>query len=479
MGMTAEQLKQHIDTTITTFHNTLKEQKDQILLFGQTKEETAKKIEELETNLTQLSNELKEVVRKDGIPMGRHGEALETIGHRFVNSQEYKNMISNRMNTSVPVEIKSFFPKNKYALTSEGATGAGVAAPPYRVPGFINPALPTPRMRDLIPVHPTSQGSIEYVRTTGFYPVYTRLTAATLAAATDLVVESTAGFSAGQQIYVDTDETVRLVDAITDATHMSVTVGLTNAHAIGDRVVSRVAAATGQAQTKPTGEFTDFSLETEAVKTIATSVDIARQALADVGQLESFVNNQLTFEMSYTEEWNMLYGDGTSDQLSGILKDADRQTYDWSAGKKFTIGGVTVKDTQIDTVRRALTMVQLAHYPADGIVMHPRDWEQFELMKGSDAHYIWLQLPTGDGGSRFFQYPVVVTDAIVEGTALVGAFALAVALWDREEANIRASDQHADNFKKNLVSLLAEERVAQTIFRPEAFVEVTFDSEPA
>ena len=64
------------------------------------------------------------------------------------------------------------------------------------------------------------------------------------------------------------------------------------------------------------------------------------------------------------------------------------------------------------------------------------------------------------------------------GDALVGAFGLGARLWDREQGAIRVSDSHAEYFTQNMVAVLAEERVALTIYRPEAFVAVTFDHAP-
>jgi HK97 family phage major capsid protein len=478
MVMTAEQLKNHFEDALTNLHSVLSTQKTEISTLGQTTSATATKITELENSLTELHGEFVEFARAGAIPGGeRNGAKRQSIGDAFISSNQYKNMIDMKMQISAPFQVNSLFPASRYALTSDGATGAAVAAVPDRLPGFINPTMPTLRMRDLIPVRGTTQGSIEFVRTTGFFPVYTTLDAGIAAGVTALSVVSVAGFSAGQPILVGTES--HTVVAVDDAgQNLTVSPATTLAYVVGDRVVSRVVAATGQGKTKPTGEFTDFSLENEPVKTVATSVDVARQALDDIGQLRAFIDNQLMFEMAYTEEWNLLYGDGSAQQLHGILTDPDRQTYNWSDGKVQDIGGTMIADTKIDTLRRAITMVQLARYPADGVVINPRDWEDFELMKGSDGHYIWLQLPNGYAGNSFFQYPVVVTDAISQGTALTGAFKLGTALWDRELANIRASDQHGTNFKQNLVSLLAEERIAQTVFRPEAFVEITFDAPP-
>jgi HK97 family phage major capsid protein len=65
-----------------------------------------------------------------------------------------------------------------------------------------------------------------------------------------------------------------------------------------------------------------------------------------------------------------------------------------------------------------------------------------------------------------------------EGTALVGAFGTGAQLYDREQATIRISEQHADFFVRNAIVVLAEERLALAVKRPESFVSVTFDAQP-
>jgi len=57
------------------------------------------------------------------------------------------------------------------------------------------------------------------------------------------------------------------------------------------------------------------------------------------------------------------------------------------------------------------------------------------------------------------------------GVALVGDFRRAV-LWDREQANITITDSHDNFFIRNMVAILAEERVAFGVIRPAAFVEI-------
>ena len=72
----------------------------------------------------------------------------------------------------------------------------------------------------------------------------------------------------------------------------------------------------------------------------------------------------------------------------------------------------------------------------------------------------------------------VLPAVIAEGTSLVGAFGTGAQLYDRETANIRISEQHEDFFVRNAIVILAEQRMALAVKRPEAFVEVTFDNAP-
>ena len=83
------------------------------------------------------------------------------------------------------------------------------------------------------------------------------------------------------------------------------------------------------------------------------------------------------------------------------------------------------------------------------------------------------------GEPRVWRIPVVETPAIAEGTALVGAFGTGAQLYDREQANIRVSEQHSDFFVRNAIVILAEQRLALAVKRPEAFTKITFDAAPS
>jgi HK97 family phage major capsid protein len=148
------------------------------------------------------------------------------------------------------------------------------------------------------------------------------------------------------------------------------------------------------------------------------------------------------------------------------------QNWAWSDGL------LSPLDTKIDAIRRGMTRAHLLEYVPSGVVVHPSDWEDIQLAKGTDETYIWLSVPSGTG-QQFFLLPVVVTNAINAAEALVGSFQLGSTIWDREQVTVRVSESHSDYFTKNLVALLAEERICQTIYRPDSFVKVAFDAAPS
>jgi HK97 family phage major capsid protein len=74
---------------------------------------------------------------------------------------------------------------------------------------------------------------------------------------------------------------------------------------------------------------------------------------------------------------------------------------------------------------------------------------------------------------------VVETAAIAEGTFLTGAFGLGATLYDRQQANVRIAEQHADFFVRNAMAILAEERLGLACKRPESFVRGTFTASAA
>ena len=70
--------------------------------------------------------------------------------------------------------------------------------------------------------------------------------------------------------------------------------------------------------------------------------------------------------------------------------------------------------------------------------------------------------------------PVIGSASIAEDSFVVGSLARAAQVWDREQASVQVSMEVKDNFTKNMATVLCEERLALTVYRPGAFRRGTF-----
>lgn len=243
--------------------------------------------------------------------------------------------------------------------------------------------------------------------------------------------------------------------------------GFTNA---ASTVAERSGGAFGQ---KPQSSFT-FVGEQAPVRTIAHWEAAHRNVLADEPQLRGIIDNELLYGLRLEEDNQILNGSGTGEDLTGILTVSGTQPYSWSSGAT-----TPVADNRADAIRRAATLSFLAYYEPTGVVMHPNDWEAIELAKDENGQYLVAVSIALGGEPRVWRMPVIDTPAIAEGTAIVGAFGTGAQLYDRESASIRISESHSDFFVRNAIVVLAEERLALAVKRPESFVIVDFDMAPA
>lgn len=226
------------------------------------------------------------------------------------------------------------------------------------------------------------------------------------------------------------------------------------------------AAATVAETTGPLKPQSDikFDIRTASVTTIATWMLATRQILDDVPALRSYIDGRLRYAIRYAEELQLLNGDGLGTNLNGIYTQATA----FAAGTS-----VVTSPQRLDVLLFAALQAELAEFPATGYVLHPRDWAEIIAVKDSAGGYL-IGDPKAEGDSRIWGLPVVRTQAMAAGSFLTGAFRLGAQIFDRQDATVEVSTEDSDNFRKNLVTILAEERLALAVYRPEAFVKGTY-----
>lgn len=201
---------------------------------------------------------------------------------------------------------------------------------------------------------------------------------------------------------------------------------------------------------------------TQSVITLAHFMKAAKQILDDVPQLESFIEGQLRYGLEYVEEVQLLKGSGVGLNLNGI--------YTQATAYSAPIAAPGTPNPRIDILRLAMLQVELAEFPATGIVLHPSDWAAIELTKDLEGRYV-IGDPQGTVQPRLWGLPVVPTQAMTVDTFLVGAFRPFSQIFDREDANVVIATENEDDFVKNLISIRGEERLASAVYRSEAFVK--------
>jgi HK97 family phage major capsid protein len=220
--------------------------------------------------------------------------------------------------------------------------------------------------------------------------------------------------------------------------------------------VAESTATSGGVGVKPESTFV-LEAVTETVKTIAHWIPASTRVLQDAGQLRTLVDTLLRYGLEEELEDQILTGAGTGENFTGILNTTgtSTQAYDTSL---------------IITSRKARTKVMTAgRARATAWVMHPLDWEDFDLLKDGEDRY-YFGGPMAMGTPRLWGLPVIESEGMTEGVAVVADWRLAV-LWDRMRVMISVSNSHSDFFIRNLVAILAEMRAAFGVLRPAAFVE--------
>ncbi len=349
--------------------------------------------------------------------MAQPGPEVKDIGHRFVESPEFKSLQGGRAGAtmSAPYEFEG------RDLAGQWGGGWGqkdvftyMPTGPSWVPRLgrteSDPWVPLPmrrgRVRDLFPARATNANLIDFFRVTGF----------------------------------------------------------ANA---ASPVPERVGSVFGL---KPQSTLSIVAAQAP-VRTIAHFEVAHRNVLADEPQLAGLINTELLYGLRLAEDYQILQGTGTGEDLLGILNTPGIQGYTHDTTVRWGTAGT---DNKADDIRRAATKAMLANYEPSGVVLHPYDWEETELLKDANGRYIVAGGVAVGADKTLWQMPVVDTVAIPQGTGLVGSFGLGAQLYDREQGNIRVAEQHADFFIRNAVVVLAEERLSLACKRPESFVRVSF-----
>jgi HK97 family phage major capsid protein len=222
------------------------------------------------------------------------------------------------------------------------------------------------------------------------------------------------------------------------------------------------ASAVEEAGTKPEVDLA-FEQDDAPVRKIAAWIPATTEILDDAPTLRGYIDTRLAYMLALREERDIINGDGNQGRIKGILQFTGLQTQ----------GGTDVPVA----IANAIGKVENVEGEADGIAMNPlKYWGAIATRSATafdgagDAGNAPFDAPSG----TLWGLPVVRTRSLAETKAIVGSWRLGATLFDRMRTTIRVGNQHSTYFVENKVAILAEERVALAVHRPDFFVNVTF-----
>jgi HK97 family phage major capsid protein len=218
------------------------------------------------------------------------------------------------------------------------------------------------------------------------------------------------------------------------------------------------AATVAEGALKPESDL-GFEIKQAKVATLAHWLKTSRQAMDDAGQLRSIIDSELRYGLAVVEENQLLLGDGVGSNMLGLIPQAT--TYD-NTGEPTT-------PNKFDVLLNAIAQAEAANLPATGIVVNNIDWMRLQSLKDSQERYLG-DGPMGSGMPGAWGIDVVPSPAMAAGKFLVGAFADAATVYDRMNPIVLLSTEDGDNFRRNMVTVLCEERLALAVRRPEALI---------
>ena len=230
------------------------------------------------------------------------------------------------------------------------------------------------------------------------------------------------------------------------------------------RQISRSLNAAGvpEGGLKPQSDVT-FADVTVPIRTLAHWFRCSRQIMDDAPAFRAFINDEAEFGLRLLEETQFLYGDGSGQNLYGMIPQAAPLVI---PAAKTTPGA----DTALDQIAFGMEQIVAAALTVDGLILNPIDWIEILRIKDAQGRYMSGQPFSNEVINRIWNLNVSASLSMAPGTFLIGSFQQNVRIFDREEMSVMMSTEDQNNFVTNQVTILAEERTALTVLRQAGLV---------
>jgi HK97 family phage major capsid protein len=228
-------------------------------------------------------------------------------------------------------------------------------------------------------------------------------------------------------------------------------------------------AMVAEAGTKPQIDR-DLQIYDANVRKIACYFRVPEEMIEDIPYLSSFLTQIGLEEVMVVEDNQILYGDGTGQNLSGLFTEATA----FAAGTS-VIGASANRFDVLGAAKKQLRVAKIGG-PLVALVS-PIDWYAMRYgTKDTTNNYILQGGGNGiDLGMQIDGIRIIEHTAITAGDFIVFS-PRAAQIFDRTGTSVRFFDQDQDNAIKNLITIVIEKRLALAVYRPTAIIDGTFSA---
>jgi HK97 family phage major capsid protein len=225
------------------------------------------------------------------------------------------------------------------------------------------------------------------------------------------------------------------------------------------------AAMTADLATKPTSTFTVTPVEDRLRVLAHLSEPIPNRLWMDYTELQSFLISELYQGLLDALESQVLSGDGTGENFTGILHASGTTAVAFSTDVPTTLRG-------------ALSTFETAGVQPTGWVLNPTDAAALDLLRESGTPDLFVlgggyQNGPSDSGNIFGDVPRLVSPRVPAGTALLADWTK-VRLFTR--GGILTMMDPFSGFSTNTTLLRSEMRIGMGLLRPDAFAVIALSA---
>lgn len=233
----------------------------------------------------------------------------------------------------------------------------------------------------------------------------------------------------------------------------SVPVSTNAVNALRENAWANSAAEVSEGASKNESDLTFTNYDVN-IRTVAHWIKVSNQLLADAPAIAAYVDTRLRDGLAQRVERQLLLGNGTSPNLSGLTDSGNYTAYT-----------PTSDDNLADAINRAKYTMWAAGYMPDTVIVNPADWGTLErLREGTNSGTYLYGAPGESANTNPFGLRVILSAHMTSGKFIV-MDSTAAMIYDRQNVTVEMGYVNED-FTKNLVTIRAEERLALACERP-------------